>query len=58
MQALAAFMEAIEQAQALDRHSVRDQAAREFDTDQIVDSIIAAVNKAGLAGGIQTAASV
>lgn len=39
-------MEAIKQAQAMDRHSVRDQAAEQFDTDRIVDSIITAVNKA------------
>ena len=38
--ALAAFMEAIEQAQALDRHSVRDRAAEEFDTDRIVNSLV------------------
>jgi hypothetical protein len=51
-------MEAIEQAQALDRHCVRDQAAEQFDTDRIVESIINAVNKARLAGGIATATSV
>jgi len=44
VRALAVFMEAIEQAQALDRHSVRDRAASEFDTRKIVDSIITAVN--------------
>ena len=51
-------MEAIEQAQAMDRHSVRDWAAEEFDTDGIVDSIITAVDMARLGGGIATAASV
>jgi len=39
-------MEAIEQAQKLDRHSVRDRAAEQFDSERIVDSIITAVNKA------------
>ena len=58
VRALAVFMEAIEQAQSMDRHSVRDRAAEEFDTDRIVDSIITAVNTARLAGGIETAASV
>ena len=58
VRALAAFMEAIEQAQSMDRHSVRDRAARQFSTDRIVESIITAVNKARLVGGIATAASV
>jgi hypothetical protein len=57
VRALAAFMEAIEQAQAMDLHSVRDRAAGELDTDRIVDSIINAVNTVRLAGGIGTAAS-
>ena len=48
----------LEQAQSLDRHSVRDLAAREFDSERIVDSIITAVNKARLGGGIATAAGV
>jgi hypothetical protein len=47
---IAIFIEAIEQAQSMDCHSVRDRAAEEFDTDPIVDSIITAVNKARLAG--------
>ena len=42
VRALADVMEAIEQAQTLDRHSVRDRAAEEFDSDRIVDSIITA----------------
>ncbi len=45
VRALAVFMEAIEQAQAMDRQSVRDRAAWQFDTDRIMDSIITAVNK-------------
>lgn len=53
VRALAVFMEAIGEAQSRDRHSVRDQAARQFDTDRIVASIITAVNKARLGGGIQ-----
>ena len=48
LRALAVFMEAIEEAQCLDRHSVRMRAAREFDTERIVDSIITAVTKARL----------
>lgn len=39
-------MEAIEQAQKLDRHSVRDRAAEQFDSERNVDSSITAVNKA------------
>lgn len=58
MRALAVFMEAIKKAQSIDRHSVRERAAREFDTDGIMDSIITAVDKARLGGGIKTAASV
>ena len=46
---MAVFIEAIEEAQSMDRHSVRDRAAREFDSDRIVDSIITAVDKARLA---------
>ena len=45
VRALAVFMEAIEQAQAMDRQSVRDRAAWQFDTDRMMDSIITAVNK-------------
>ena len=45
VRALAVFMEAIEEAQSMDRHSVRDRAASEFDSERIVDSIIIAVNK-------------
>jgi hypothetical protein len=30
----------------MDRHSVRDRAAEQFDGERIVDSIITAVNKA------------
>ena len=43
VRALAAFKEAIEQAQSMDRHSVREWAAREFDTDQIVDGVVQAL---------------
>jgi len=52
------FMDAVEQAQELDRHSVRDRAAEQFDNDRAVDSVIAAVDTVRLAGGIATAASV
>ena len=48
VRALAVFMESIEQAQALDCHSVRDRAGEQFDTDRIVDSVITAANKACL----------
>jgi hypothetical protein len=48
VRALAVFIEAIEQAQALDRHSVREHAAEQFDTDRIVGSIITAVDMARL----------
>ncbi len=58
VRALAVFMAAIEQAQLLDRHSVRERAASEFDTDRIVDSIITAVDTVRLARGIESAASV
>jgi len=51
VRALAVLMEAIEQAQAMEPNSVRDRAARQFDTERIVDSIITAVNKARLSGG-------
>ena len=40
VRALAVLMEAIEQAQVLDRHSVREQAAAEFDNCHIVDSVL------------------
>ena len=56
--ALGVFLDAIEQAQAMDRQSVRDRAAEQFDTERIVDSVITAVNTVRLAGGIATAASV
>jgi hypothetical protein len=51
------YMDAIEEAQALDRDSVRDQAL-EFDTNRIVDRVITAVDKARLGGGVEKAASV
>jgi hypothetical protein len=57
VRALAVFMEAVEQAQSLDRHSVRDRAAEEFDSERIVDRIITAVDTDRLVGGIGTAAS-
>lgn len=47
-----------EQAQAMNRHSVRERAAEQFDSDRIGDSSITAANKARLGGGIATAASV
>ena len=56
--ALVRYLEAIHHAQSMDRHSVRDRADRQFDTDRIVDSIITAVDMARLGGGIAAAASV
>ena len=38
---LAAYLEAIEQAQAMNRESVRQQTAEEFDSGRIVNNIIA-----------------
>ena len=46
VRALAIFMEAIEQAQSVDRRSVRGRAAEQFDTDQIMDAVIAALHTA------------
>ncbi len=39
VRSLAVFMKAIEQAQSMERHSVRDRAAEEFDSDRIVDAV-------------------
>lgn len=58
VRALAVFMEAIEEAQSLDRQCVRERAAEEFTTERIAGSILTAVNTARLGGGIATAASV
>ena len=55
---LGIFMEAIEQAQAMDRHRLRDRAAGDFDSDRIVDSVITLLDTARLGGGIERAASV
>jgi hypothetical protein len=41
--ALAVYLDAIHQAQAMDRSGVRERAARQFDTDRIVDSMIEAL---------------
>jgi len=46
VRALAVFMEAIEQAQSMERYSVRDRAAEEFDTDRIVGDVVAALHSA------------
>jgi hypothetical protein len=46
LRALAVFIEAIEQAQTLDRHSVRERATVEFDTGTMVDSIITSAKNA------------
>ncbi len=50
VRALAVFMEAIEQAQSMDRQTVRDRAAEQFDTDRIIDDVITALNTARLGG--------
>ena len=44
VRALAVFMEAIEQAQTLDRHSLRDRAADQFNSERIVDIILKSLN--------------
>ncbi len=41
--ALAGYMEAVHQVQAIDRADVRRRAAEEFDTDRIADQVIAAL---------------
>jgi hypothetical protein len=51
-------MEAIEQAQAMDRHSVWDRAAEQFDTDQIVDSVISYLDASRLGARIEAAGSI
>jgi hypothetical protein len=43
--ALAAYLQAIEQAQALDRDDVRRRAVEEFGTEHIVDEVILALTK-------------
>ena len=48
--ALEVFMEAIEEAQGMDRHSVRDQAAEQFDNDRIVDDVITPLHAVRLSG--------
>ena len=40
MRALSDFMQAIEQAQTLDRQSVRQRATVDFGSQQIVDSVV------------------
>ena len=40
------YLDAMEVAQSLIRHGVRDRAAEQFDTDRIVDSIIRAFGNA------------
>ena len=46
VRALAVFMKAIEEAQTLDRHSVRNWAADQFDTARIVEGLIASLQTA------------
>lgn len=41
--ALAVFIEAIEKAQSMVRHRVRERAAEQFDTERIVDSVVNAL---------------
>lgn len=50
-QALAAFMESIEQAHAMDRSRVRNRAAELFDTDRIMDAVITSLYPTRLSGG-------
>jgi hypothetical protein len=49
--ALAVFMEAIEQTQAMDRADVRCRAAELFDTDRIMDAVITSLHPTRLSGG-------
>ena len=44
VRALAGFLEAIEQAQAMDRHSVRERAAEHFQTNGIMQQLITTLN--------------
>jgi hypothetical protein len=41
--ALGVFLDAIEQAQAMDRADVRRQAAEDFDTERIADQVVGAL---------------
>jgi hypothetical protein len=45
VRALAVFVDAIEQAHAMDRYSVRERAAEEFDSERIVGDLIEALGK-------------
>jgi hypothetical protein len=44
-------MEAIEQAQSMDRHRVRERAAEQSDTERIIDDVITDLHVARLSGG-------
>ena len=50
--ALAAFIEGIGQAQALDRKSVRNDAAMQFDTERIVNVITEALERCCAAANV------
>ena len=56
--ALQTFLGAIEQAQAMDRHSVRDRATELFDTERIMADVVTPLNTAQLGWSYATAASV
>ena len=43
---LAVVIEAMEETQSQNRHSLRDRAARQFDEDRIVKSILAQMSNA------------
>jgi len=51
VRALAVFMDAIEQAQSMDRQSVRDRTTEQFDTERIIDDVITDLHVARLSGG-------
>lgn len=53
VRALAVLMDAIEQAQSLDRHSVREWAAQQFDTDRIVEPIASSLDSSRRETGIR-----
>ena len=47
--ALAGYLEAIEQAQAMDRESVRQNAMKAFDTERIVETVVDVLTHSGTA---------
>jgi hypothetical protein len=50
---LAVFTDAIEEAQVLGRHRVRNRVTRQFKADRIVDDVVNALKTARLASSVQ-----